>query len=135
MPDRHVPPTSHFLQAPPPQSGEVSAPFFTVSVHVGVWHLAPVHTPLWQSPASLQPPPEAHAGQPLPPPQSISVSVPFFTVSGHAACWHRLPVQTLLVQSPAPPQALPVPHGPQFGPPQSVSVSPWFLEPSVHVGG
>jgi hypothetical protein len=68
-------------QAPhdPPQSTSDSVPFFTPSVHVAVWQMFEVHTPLWQSAATAHPFLSAH-GEQLPP-QSTSVSVPFWAPS------------------------------------------------------
>jgi hypothetical protein len=40
---------AHFGHVAPPQSTSVSAPSFTPSVHEGVAHLPPVHTPPVQS--------------------------------------------------------------------------------------
>src|SRR5438045_9657411 len=89
-----------------------SVPFFTVSLHVGVWQMPPVQTPLVQSPASEQcrPLPHFFDGAQLPP-QSTSVSVPFFTVSLHVGAAQVVPLQTPLAQSapvvPPPPAAPP----------------------------
>jgi hypothetical protein len=80
-PTRHVLPVSHGSQ-PPPQSTSVSIPFCTMSLHVGAWHIPPVHTPLAQSPAIRHIWPGAQSAM-HEPPQSISVSVPFFTMSLH----------------------------------------------------
>src|SRR5262249_20608833 len=45
------------------------------------------------------------------------------------------PLQTPLLQSPPPWQPLPLSHGPHLPPPQSTSVSPPFVLPSLHVAG
>ena len=66
----------------PPQSGPVSVPFLTVSVHVGAWHwqggeahtFPTPHTLLAQSFGPMQPE-DGHA--PQVPPQSTAVSLPF----------------------------------------------------------
>jgi hypothetical protein len=119
---------------PPPQSLSVSAPFWTLSVHVAAWHAPPTQTPLAQSVGPPQPPPVLHLLQ-VPPPQSVPVSAPFLTLSVQVGAWQRPPVQTPLVQSVGPAQPRPVPHLPQDPPPpQSTPVSTPFLTPSAQVG-
>jgi hypothetical protein len=75
-------PSLHGPHPAPPQSSDVSCPFFTPSTHVAAEHTAALHTRLTQSLAPPQPSPSAqalHAG----PPQSLSVSWPFFAPSLH----------------------------------------------------
>jgi hypothetical protein len=91
-----------------------------------------VHTPLWQSPATLQCPLVGHFGH-VPPPQSTSVSAPFCTLSVQLAPWQMLPTHTPLWQSPPPVHCLPAAHLPQL-PPQSMSVSVPFFTVSVQLG-
>jgi hypothetical protein len=86
-----VPQSGHVL----PQSTSVSLPFSTKSVHVGAWHVPPLHTALAQSPLPLQIWFEPHFGHP-PPPQSTSVSVPFLVLSEHVGGWQTVPLQRLL---------------------------------------
>jgi hypothetical protein len=74
-------PVVHLVQPLPPQSASVSVPFFTLSEHVGTWHLPPVQTALVQSALAPQVLPSPHLGQPPVPPQSTSVSLPFFAKS------------------------------------------------------
>jgi hypothetical protein len=91
---------------------------------------------LLQSAFVLQPCPVpqcAHTG----PPQSIADSCPFFTPSTQVGAWQRLPVHTPLPQSAGPPHDLLGAQrgqpGVGVGPPQSMSLSPWFFTPSPHV--
>jgi hypothetical protein len=128
-------PAAHLAHVPPPQSTSVSAPFFTTSAHVGAWHLSgePVHTPLWQSPATAHVLPVVHFEH-VPPPQSTSVSAPFLTTSVQVGAWHTLLTQTPLWQSVPAEQILPVAHVGHPPPPQSTSVSVPFLTTSAHVG-
>jgi hypothetical protein len=95
--------------------------------------LPAIHTPLWQSLATLQLRLSAQAPQ-LAPPQSTSVSVPFLTRSPQLDVWHvfGLPEQTPLIQSAAPVQVLAVAHFEQV-PPQSASLSLPFFMPSLQV--
>jgi hypothetical protein len=53
-----------------------------MSMHVGAWHVPPVHTLLWQSVGAPHSLPVAQSAGHIPP-QSTSVSVPFFTMSMH----------------------------------------------------
>jgi hypothetical protein len=102
LPTRQTLADAQVGQVPPPQSTSVSAPFFTTSAQVGVWHTLPVHLPLWQSPLTAQALPLAQSDVQLPP-QSMSVSVPFLTPSVHPDAWQLLfgaPVHTPLTQSP-----------------------------------
>ncbi len=71
----HTPPAEHLGHVPPPQSTSVSLAFLTKSVQVAALQVegAPVHTPLWQSPAPAHSLPVPHFGQSEP--QSTSVSV------------------------------------------------------------
>jgi hypothetical protein len=130
----HAPPLPQGGHMGPPQSVPVSLPFFTPSVQVGAWHVAPEHTPLAQSLGMAQPPPAVHGAQ-IGPPQSVPVSPPFFTPSVHLGVWQMFPVQTPSTQSVGSEHAFPSAHGGHAGPPQSTAVSwPSFI-PSVHVGG
>jgi hypothetical protein len=88
-----------------------------------------------QSPATVQPEPLPHVGQP-PPPQSLPVSVPFWRESVQVAGLHVLSEpQFLFLQSVPTTQASPSGHGAQLGPPQSLSVSWPFNVPSPQPGG
>jgi hypothetical protein len=130
-----------FAQSPqdgPPQSTSVSLPFFTVSLQPAPWQTfgVPLQTLLIQSPATLHVLPVPQSPH-VPPPQSTSVSAPFLTTSEHVGAW-QVTLQTPLEQSFGAPHVLPVPHraqpGDGVGPPQSMSLSPWFFAPSAHVG-
>jgi hypothetical protein len=122
---------------PPPQSTSVSAPFFIASVQVGASapHTPPAQLALWQSPALPHAFPFGHLAQ-AGPPQSTSLSLPFFIPSLQAPLGAaQTPfAQLALVQSEATPQVLPLAHLTQVAPPQSMSVSPPFFIPSLHVG-
>jgi len=86
--------------------------------------------PPTQSLSTLHIFPAAHLGQA--PPQSTSVSVPFFTVSVHVGAAHDFvpPLHTPVVQSAPELHFLFTPHvGPQT-PPQSISDSVEFMDPS-----
>jgi hypothetical protein len=63
----------HFGQIVPPQSMSVSEPFSMTSSQRGIWHLPPLHTPLWQSSPAPHSLPLMHALGQLPP-QSTSDS-------------------------------------------------------------
>jgi hypothetical protein len=138
----HPPPVPHRAHVEaPPQSMPDSEPFFTMSVQLGARHVFVVHTPLTQSVPAEQSPLVAQRGHAFGPPQSMSVSVPFLTPSRppvHFGTWQTPPVQTPLVQSAATMHALPSAHflpcPTQMVPPQSTSLSPWFLVVSAHVG-
>jgi hypothetical protein len=69
----------HGPQVGPPQSTSVSAPFLTLSVQLGAWHVPPAHEPLAQSVPSVHVAPTAQGEQPGP--QSTSASLPFLTLS------------------------------------------------------
>jgi hypothetical protein len=143
----HPWPFAHFFAGwqLPPQSTSVSFWFFTMSLHVGVWHVT-LQTLLVQSVPTRQVWPLAHVGHAAPP-QSMAVSVPFFTPSRppvHFGTWQTPPVQTPLVQSAATPHSFPSVHffpwPTHVVPPQSTSVSicvavpvPFFT-PSLQVG-
>jgi hypothetical protein len=71
----------------------VSAPFCTLSVHDGAWHVA-LQTPSLQSVPALQLFPSSHAGQ-LTPPQSTSVSLPLSIPSVHVGAGGGPPSSTL----------------------------------------
>jgi len=124
-------PVAHAPQVAPPQSTSVSAPFFTLSVHVGAWHVPPAHDPLAQSVLSVHVAPTAHGEQPGP--QSTSASLPFFTLSVQVGAWQTEPVQTRFLQSLGDLQAWPPLHGGHVAPPQSTSVSVPFRTKSVQV--
>jgi hypothetical protein len=68
----------------------------------------------------------------------MSDSAPFLIPSIHVAAWQMLPKQLLLWQSVEATHALVAGHrrqpGVGVGPPQSLSLSPWFCTPSLHVG-
>jgi hypothetical protein len=120
-------PGSQSPQVPPPQSMSVSAPFFTLSPHVGAWQVlfgaTPVQTPLWQSPATTHvlPTPQSAQG----PPQSTSLSPWFFTPSPQVGAAHWPLLQTPLAQSLAPRHVFAAAQrGHGVAPPQSASLSP-----------
>src|SRR5258708_3049018 len=66
-----------------------------------------------------------------PPPPPIFIPPSHFTPS---RCPHLLALQIMPAQSRARMQLLPAPQGGHIAPPQSVSVSSWFLIMSRHVG-
>jgi hypothetical protein len=128
VPVLHVAPTSHGGHVPPPQSVLVSAPFCTLSVHDGAWHVV-VQTPSLQSAAALQVFPSSHAGH-LVPPQSTSVSVPLSIPSVHVGAGgvHVPFAHSFDWQSSAPEQGPPFGQGvvdlPQLGPLSTLDVLP-----------
>jgi hypothetical protein len=79
--------------------------------------------------------PAAHFAQEAPP-QSMSLSAPFLTRSVQFGAWQRagVPLHTPLWQSAATAQSLPLMHLEHTTPPQSMSVSSWFLTTSVQLG-
>jgi hypothetical protein len=135
---RHARPVAHVLPSAshtaPPQSLSVSLPSFTPSLHeTQVPGLLPEQRLFAQSALAAQCRASAHGGH-TPPPQSLSVSLPFFTRSAHVGGWQSVPEHTPLTQSPATAQCCcgevslhVAPHVP----PQSTSVSPASLVPSV----
>jgi hypothetical protein len=64
----------HGSGQPAPQSGPVSSPFWTPSLHVGAWHSPPQHTPEMQSSGKPHPSPSGHRVGQLGAPQSIAVT-------------------------------------------------------------
>jgi hypothetical protein len=122
----------------PPQSAADSVPFLTVSKQVGPWQVAgvPEQTPLAQSVAKPQVEPVLQRWQVVAPPQSTALSLPFLTTSVQLGTWQMLPMQILLLQSLPAEQILPsaqtLPEA-THGPPQSLSVSPPLVAPSVQV--
>lgn len=79
---------------------------------------------------TLQALPTPHCRQPGPP-QLTPVSEPFCTGSEHVGFWQTKSAQALLTQSDACVQADRSRHGSQ-SPPQSMSLSFWFLVASEH---
>lgn len=79
--------------------------------------------------------PPAQRAQLVEPPQSMAVSLPFLTPSLQDTSAQSSPVQTPLTQSLPAVQSLPTAHlfVPAQAPPQSTSVSVWFLTPSLQV--
>jgi hypothetical protein len=118
----------------PPQSVSDSSWFFTPSLHVAARHVPPVQIDVWQSAATEQTLPLAHAVQL--PPQSVSVSLPFLMLSPQeAGAVQKPPTQVLpATQLPSTEQRLPVAHEAQVPAPQSTSVSLPFFTPSLHAG-
>jgi hypothetical protein len=96
------------------------------------WQHTPDSHPLdWQSPLPLQCWPRPHLGHA--PPQSTSTSLPFFLLSSQLM--QVLPSHLSEAQSALASQALPSSQRAQgLEPPQSASLSPWFLTPSSQVG-
>ncbi len=82
MPFTHVAKFGHGAHRLPPQSTDVSVPFFTPSEHVAAAQVPFEQNPVWQSLPEMQPCPVAHVGH-VPPPQSVPVSAPFFEPSVH----------------------------------------------------
>jgi hypothetical protein len=106
-----LPPGQRAQPDSPPQSVSDSAPFLIRSLQAGALQVREPagHTPLTQSPASVQLLPSVHLGQ-VPPPQLRSVSAPFCAESLQVGAWHTLPVHTPLAQSEAAEQALELAH-------------------------
>jgi hypothetical protein len=130
-----LPPAQRAQPDTPPQSVSDSAPFLIRSLQAGALHSREPagHTPLTQSPTTVQLLPSVHLGQ-VPPPQLRSVSAPFCAESLHVGTWHTLPVHTPLAQSEAAEHAFELAHLGQVPPPQLMSVSLPFLAPSMQVG-
>ena len=129
----HFLPAVHAGHAPPPQSGDDSLPFWTLSLQVGSAQTlaGAAQYPLAQSSARAHDLPIAHFAPVHAPPQSTSVSVPFFTRSLQSAGWHVVE-HTAVEQSAEPLQGLPAGHLGQEPPPQSTPVSEPFLARSSH---
>src|SRR5262249_9595127 len=120
-------------QAPPPQSTSVSVPSFFWSVQVGAAQ-APAAHPLWrQSAFALQPPPREQVAQATPRRSTRVWSRPLWLSRRGARQVAR--EHAWLLQSAGAAQPGPSPRGRGQGPPQSTSVSPPFLIPSLHVAG
>jgi hypothetical protein len=133
--EQTLPPAQRTQPDVPPQSTSDSEPFLITSLQAGALQVrVPAgHTPLRQSPTTLQSLPSPHLAH-VPPPQLRSVSAPFFAESLHVGTWHTLPVQTPLEQSDAARHAFKSAHLLQVPPPQLRSVSVPFFAPSLQLG-
>ena len=93
-PTRQVAKFAQAAHEGPPQSTDVSVPFFTPSVHIAPAQVPFEQTPVVQSPPEMHESPVAHLGHE--PPQSLSVSAPFFVPSVHVGARQVPLVHTLL---------------------------------------
>jgi hypothetical protein len=122
---------------PPPQSGPVSLPFGTASVHVGARQvlLIGLHTLLAQSESATHFWPGVQRVVQVTPPQLTSVSLPFCTASKQLGESQSLVLglQTLLSQSVALVHGEPGGQGVQL-PPQSTPLSVGSFTPLLQVG-
>ena len=117
-------PAPHASGQGPPQSTPDSGPFWAPSAQLGAAQWPPTsHALLAHWDAVVHGAPTGQAAQPLPP-QSMAASALFFTPWVQVPSTHAKPMHTRSVQSPAMRQVSPAPQGAQFGPPQSMSVSP-----------
>src|SRR4051812_44503062 len=118
----------HLRQVAPPQSIDVSVPFFVPSLHCVAAHALFTHETLRQSVLVTHALVLPHGPQ-VGPPQSTSVSAPFFIVSEQVAAGaaQTLAVQTVLAQSAPEMHESPMAHFNAQVPPQSVSDSVPFI--------
>jgi hypothetical protein len=115
----------------PPQSTSDSAPFSTVSVQLGAWHV-PLQTELKQSELPRQSLPSSHFEHDEP--QSTSVSLSFLILSSQLESSHIPSLQTPLRQSLSVTHFRPASHFPHAAPPQSTSDSAPFCTTSEQLG-